>query len=335
MMLHPSPEAVWKMTDKELLSVLYSNALSVQRRTLHFYAPSFVNYRSSLFDRQNQDFPTISITAGGCALKCKHCGGRVLNTMHPATSPGKLVELCCRLKQQGAKGCLISGGCAADGSVPVADFIDALSKIKKELDMTVLVHTGIIDSYNAKSLKNAGVDTALIDVIGSDRTIKEIYNLNVSVADYERSLKSLNDAAISFVPHVIVGLQYGKLHGEFHAIEMIAKFHPAALVIIAFMPIHKTEMENVKPPKPLDIARTALIGRLTLPETPLVLGCMRPQGKHRSDTDVLAIKAGVDAIAFPTQEAIDYAEQNGFNIKTSSLCCSQIYDDINAERNSE
>jgi uncharacterized radical SAM superfamily protein len=35
---------------------------------------------------------------------------------------------------------------------------------------------------------------------------------------------------------------------------------------------------------------------------------MRPKGKHRAETDTLAIKAGVDAIAFPAEEAIEYAE---------------------------
>ena len=255
-----------------------------------------------------------------------------MNTMHPATSPRKLFEMCSRLKDKGAKGCLISGGCSADGSVPLSNFMDALLRVKKELNMTVLVHTGIIDSPRAEDLKKSRIDTALIDVIGSDKTIRDIYNLKMSVADYAQSLKSLDQAGIAFVPHVIVGLQYGKLEGELRALEMISKFRPAALVVIAFMPIHKTEMEHVNPPKPLDIARVALMARLMLPETPVVLGCMRPQGKHRIDTDILAIKAGVDAMAFPTQEAIDYALSKGFKVESSSLCCSQIYTDLNNTR---
>ena len=64
------------------------------------------------------------------------------------------------------------------------------------------------------------------------------------------------------------------------------------------------------------------------PQTPLVLGCMRPKGKHRVETDVLAIKAGVDAIAFPEEEAIKFAENQGYDISFSSFCCSQIYLDI-------
>jgi uncharacterized radical SAM superfamily protein len=55
---------------------------------------------------------------------------------------------------------------------------------------------------------------------------------------------------------------------------------------------------------------------------------MRPKGKQHINTDVLAIEAGVDAIAFPTEEAVKFAEDQGYKIVFSSFCCSQIYTDI-------
>jgi len=97
------------------------------------------------------------------------------------------------------------------------------------------------------------------------------------------------------------------------------------LVIIAFMPIRGTEMEKVEPPKPTDIAKVTTAARLMFPRTPLALGCMRPKGKHRAETDTLAIKAGVNAIAFPAEEAIKFAEKNGYEMSFSSFCCSQMY----------
>jgi uncharacterized radical SAM superfamily protein len=248
--------------------------------------------------------------------------------MYPANTPEKLFNLCSQLKRDGALGCLISGGCLPDGSVPLENFVDMIGKVKRELGLTMFVHTGIIDFNTAKRLRKAGVDAALIDVIGSDETIREIYNLNVSVKDYEGSLNALHDSGVSFVPHVIVGLHYGELKGEFHALEMISKYKPSALVIIAFMPIHGTRMASIEPPKPVDIARVITAARLEFPKTPLVLGCMRPKGKHRSKTDILAIQAGVDAIAFPTEEAIKFAESQGYKIVFSSFCCSQIYADV-------
>ena len=297
-------------------------------KRIRFYAPSFMYYKTRYYRSFPTDFPTISVTGKGCALKCKHCGGKVLNTMHAATTPEKLLELCTQLKRKGALGCLISGGCLPDGSVPLGRFIDVIEKVKRELGLTVIIHTGMIDFYTAKMLRKAGVDAALIDMIGSDETIREIYRLNVTVKAYEDSLRSLHEAGIAFVPHVIVGLHYGKLKGELHALKMISKYQPSALVIIAFMPIRGTEMESVAPPKPMDIAKVIGVARLMFSRTPLALGCMRPKGKHRIETDILAIKAGVNAIAFPTEEAIETAERLGYEISFSSVCCSQAYSDF-------
>lgn len=328
-----SPEAVWQMSDKDLLGILGSESFGSKSGRIHFYAPSFMYYKTSCYCSSPMDFPTISITAGNCALKCGHCGGKVLETMYPATTPEKLLELCKKLKLGGALGCLISGGCLQDGSVPLRDFVDAIGRIKRELGLTVVVHTGIVDFDTAKALEQSGVDAALIDVIGSDESIREICNMDVTVNDYARSLEALDKANIDFVPHVIVGLHHGRLRGELHALEMISKSEPSALVIIALMPIHGTQMQDVQPPRPLDIAKVIVAARLLLPETPLALGCMRPKGKHRNETDVLAIKAGVDAIAFPTEEAIEFAKKQGYEASFSSLCCSQIYAVVRDLRN--
>ncbi|MBC7131245.1 radical SAM protein, partial [Candidatus Bathyarchaeota archaeon] len=229
------------------------------------------------------------VTGKGCALKCKHCGGKVLETMHSAVTPEELYHLCLRLKREGARGCLISGGCLPDGSVPVDEFAEAIKRIKSELGLTVFVHVGITTLEKTKRLKETGVDAALIDIIGDDETIREIYKLDISVKAYDVSLAALNQSSVAFVPHVIAGLHYGKLKGELKALKMISKYNPSALVIIAFMPIRGTEMADVKPPEPVEIARVIAAARLIFPNKPLVLGCMRPKGIHRAETDILAL----------------------------------------------
>jgi hypothetical protein len=245
--------------------------------------------------------------------------------MYPARTPQELFELCSKLKLRGALGCLISGGCLPNGSVPLTSFIDAIERIKRDIGLMVVVHTGLIDFKTAKALRESGIDTALIDVIGSDDTIREVCKMNATFQDYARSLEALNEAKINFVPHVIVGLHHGRLSGELHALKMISQHRPSALVIIAFMPIRGTRMQDVEPPKPIDIARVSLAARLMFTRTPIVLGCMRPKGNHRKQTDLLAMRAGVDAIAFPAEEAIDFATNNGYTVSFSSLCCSQVY----------
>jgi uncharacterized radical SAM superfamily protein len=325
-----SPETIWQMTDEQLLELLNNGTWLSKNRKIRFYAPSFMNYKTVHYCSSAKDFPTISVTGSRCSLKCKHCGGTVLNTMYPATTPEELFRLCSEIKQKGALGCLISGGCLPDGSVPLGRFIEAIGKIKRELGLKIFVHTGKIDAQTAQNLQEAGVDSALIDVIGSDETIRDIYKLDVTVRDYAASLNALNAAGIAFVPHVIVGLHYGQLKGEFNALKMVSKYKPSALVIIAFMPIHGTEMENTKPPTPVDIAKVIVTARAMFPQTPLVLGCMRPKSKHRSETDILAVKSGVDAIAYPTEEAVRFAKDQGKQFSFSPICCSQIYMDISS-----
>jgi uncharacterized radical SAM superfamily protein len=319
-------ETVWRMPKKELVSLIEGSCFPNRTGKIRFYAPSFVYYKSKYFRSSPNAFPSISITGSSCSLKCKHCNGKVLDTMVPALTPEELFDVCAKLKNDGAVGCLISGGCLPDGSVPIGKFVDAIAQIKKKLGLTVITHTGVIDFSTAKRLKAAGVDAALIDVIGSDETIREVYRLDVSVEDYDRSLRAFHQVGIPFVPHVLVGLHYGELKGELEALKTISGYSPSAVIIIAFMPIRGTPMEKVIPPEPEDIARILVSARLLMPETPLVLGCMRPKGKHRISTDLLAVRAGVDAIAFPVKEAIRLAESMNLETSFSPLCCSQIFE---------
>jgi uncharacterized radical SAM superfamily protein len=297
-------------------------------KRIRFYAPSFVYYKTESYCSLPTAFPSISVTGSSCALKCKHCEGKVLTTMYPATTPQRLYTLCKELKNRGAIGVLISGGCLQDGSVPLDRFIGVMAKVKKELSLIIAVHTGVISKESSQELKNAGVDAALIDIIGSDETIREIYHLDTEVGDYDQSLANLSNAGVPFVPHVLVGLHYGRLKGELQALKMIMKHNPSAVIVISFMPILGTKMERIQPPTSMDIGRVVLAARVMMPKTPLVLGCMRPKGKQRNETDTLAVKAGVNAIAFPAEAAISLAKQMGYHATFSSLCCSQIYADI-------
>ena len=320
-----TPNEIWNLDEKSLQNLLEKGVFKPKSREIRFYSPSFTYYKTKYYSSSPNAFPTISVTGTSCALNCKHCGGKVLQTMHPALSSQELFDLCFKLKQNGAEGCLVSGGCLPDGTVPLDGFVAAIGRVKRELGLTVFVHTGIVSRENALSLKKAGVDAELIDVIGSAETIKKVFNLNGTPQDYACSLAVLDEVGLNFVPHVIVGLNDGKLDGELASLQMVRKVKPSALVIIAFMPIRGTAMEKTKPPSSMDIAKVAGIARLMFPQTPLILGCMRPKGATRSKTDVLAFKAGVDAVAFPSEEAVKYAQSQGYKTSFSSYCCAQLY----------
>ncbi|MCL2135253.1 MAG: radical SAM protein [Candidatus Bathyarchaeota archaeon] len=323
-----SAKYIWRLDSQEFVNLLDSGVFMQQGSGIRFYAPSFAYYKSGFFCSSPNVFPTISVTGSGCALNCKHCGGKVLSGMRSVFTSDDLFSVCSELKRYGAVGCLISGGCLSDGSVPLKPFVAAITRVKRELGLTVFVHTGILDLETAVLLKQSAVDAVLIDVIGSQEIIDKVYRLNVTVRDYAKSLGVLQKVGLPFVPHVIVGLNEGKLGGEYRALQMISKTNPSAVVIIAFMPLRGTEMAYVKPPQPYDIVRVVALARVMFPKIPLVLGCMRPKGKSRIVIDVLALKAGVNAIVFPSQQAVDFAKMQGWSVSFSSCCCAKIFTDF-------
>ena len=328
-MPQPSVEFLWRLNQQELANLLESKVFMQKNPKIHFYTPSFNYYKNSLLCVSSKTFPTISVTGTSCALNCRHCGGKMLTTMQPAITPNDLFDRCSNFKRLGAVGCLISGGCLTDGSVPLKPFITAIAQVKKELDLTVFVHTGIVDLETAILLKQSAVDAVLIDIVGSQEIIHRVYGLSATVDDYAKSLEVLQQTGLSFVPHVTVGLNEGQLDGEFAALQMISKVKPSAVVIIAFMPLRETEMAYINPPQPHDVARVIASARVMFPKTPIVLGCMRPKGKMCIAMDILALKSGVDAIAFPSQQAINFVKTQNWDISFSSYCCAKIFTDFN------
>ncbi len=295
-------------------------------KRIRFYAPTFAPHSSADAAFPSSIFPSVSVTGKHCALNCLHCESRLLNTMIPVSSPEDLVSLAHSLKEKGSLGFLLSGGCLPDGSVPIDRFLGSIERVKRELQLTVFVHTGLIDFETAKQMRHSGVDGALIDVIGSDETIKEVYNLKgVTTQDYERSLDALHRSGIPTIPHILVGLHHGKIIGEYQALDMVSNHSPSALVIIVLRPIRGTSMAAVSPPPPREIGKFMVVARLVLKQTPMVLGCVRPLGRHKAKTDRLAILAGINGVAFPSMEALNTAKTLGLETSFSRYCCARIF----------
>lgn len=311
------------------LTPLFDEAYKKSRRTfsneIHFSMPGMVHFDTPFYKAIDPlRFPALSITEEKCNLGCEHCKARLLETMIPISTPQHLFDVCTNIKREGGKGCLISGGSLNDGSVPLLKFVPCMKRVKKELDLSIVVHTGIVYPKLAEALGKADIDAAMIDIIGSNETLQEVYHLDLTVDVFDSSLSLLEKNRIPVVPHIVVGIHYGQLKGEEAAIRIVAKYQPLAVIIVALNPLEKTPMEAVKPPTPMDIARVTLATRLALDHTPVLLGCARPLGDHKAQTDILAIKAGVNGIAYPSEVGYQYALKRGLKIVFSEECCSLI-----------
>lgn len=267
-------------------------------------------------------FPAISITGSWCALRCKHCGGRYLEGMIPLLSPSKFRAFCVELEQRGGVGLLVSGGCNQQGHVPLERFYGALRWVKKNTDLIINVHTGLVDGKRAEEIASTGIDIASVDMVGNEEIIRRIYGLKATVEDYWGTLNSLMESSIPLiVPHLCVGLNYGRISGEMETLKFLLSAKPEEIVFIIFTPTRGTPMESVQPPSPIEVVRVIALTRLLLPEINLSLGCMRPRIERR-DLETLALKAGVDKMVLPSKRTMAWAEIHHLEALSLDGCCS-------------
>ena len=171
---------------KELQSEAFQIRKSHFGNELTFSIPGTVSYHDKNFSFQKNRFAAISITGSHCDLRCAHCKGKLLESMIPAEDPQTFLRTADRLRLDGAHGILVSGGADQNGEVPLKKFIPSIREIKEKApQFKVIVHTGLIQRETAKKLREAAVDQILIDVIGDDDTIHEVYHLNKRVEEYE------------------------------------------------------------------------------------------------------------------------------------------------------
>lgn len=311
--------------------------MGVRRRgfadEIHFFTPSLKHYESDeVATPREARFVPVSVTGRSCGLMCDHCRARILDSMHPVATPAAFLELGGRLARRGVEGILVTGGSDRAGVVPLRPYADAMRALKHEHGLTVIVHTGLLGREDAEALARAGVDAAMIDVIGSDETIREVYHLEARVSDFEASLRTLCDAGVPTAPHVVVGIHYGEIIGERRALELIAGLAIASLVIVVLSPLPGTPMEGVRPLGGGQLAGLFAEARIAFPETPVLLGCARPEGKEKRGIDEGALEAGFNGIAFPADGIVAAAERLGLHPVFSTDCCALIFRDLTPVR---
>lgn len=284
-------------------------------RRITFYLPGMFNY----YGRTGK-YPALSITGGACELLCDHCRATTLQPMIPAMTSGSLIEKALSLAKKGAHGILISGGCDREGRLPWSHFIPAIREIKDKTDLLVSVHCGLLDPGTARALKEAGIDQALIDVIGDDETYGRIYHVDFGISRILHTLGYLEKAGIPVIPHVVCGLYYGRMKSERQALRSISRFAVDMVVIVSLMTIPGTPFWGMETPGPEEVADTIAEARLMMPDTTISLGCARRRGDSRME--ILAIDAGVNRMALPSEEALAHAADYGLDLRFQRTCCS-------------
>ena len=291
---------------------------------IRFSTPTFKEYASSEIKGCGKNsFPAFSVTAGACALDCDHCQGKILEPMIPATTPQMLEQRVRDLVlMQDLQGFLLSGGSNRRNEIKYERYFPVLERLKRDFPhLKIAVHSALLDERRAKLMESAGVDTAMMDVIGAQETISQVYHLDRTVADFEATLAALCSTSMEVVPHIVVGLHYGRILGEAAALEICARHPIHSLVLVVVMPFYARPGTFVTPAT-ADVGRIFLDARRRLGSKQVLLGCARPPGLHKRATDAYAVMAGLDGIAFPAEGAVAVSRAIGRPYEQQHACCS-------------
>ncbi len=270
-------------------------------------------------------FPTFSMSGNACALHCKHCNHTFLEDMQALPTPESLLDFVHKQNEDDLVGFLLSGGCDHQGRMLyLRRFLPIINKIKQQTDLIVKLHTGFVDASLAEEIVAAGVDIASVEVVGSNETIQSIFDFQATCMDFQNSLEHLERAGMPYiVPHICIGLDRGKLKGEFQALSMIKEScTPSSLVMIVLWPTKGTALAQCPPPSIEDMQRVIRKAAEMFPHKDVSLGCMRPRGRIREAVERAAVDSGVNRMELPSKKTLQHVTQKGMHIKRIGACCA-------------
>ena len=293
---------------------------------MEFYAPGLKRWQTPEWtpERANR-FLALSVTGTACALQCDHCKTKVLQGMPTVSRDAGLFELARRLRGQGTEGILVSGGSDKSGEVPLDLHFADMKRVRDELGLKVIVHSGVVTPELAAGLAEAEVDGVMLDVIGADETIEQVYHLDLAASDFERSLELLAERGMRIIPHIVLGLHYGRFLGEHDALEMIRRYPVSTLILVVLTPLVGTPMAHLEPPPVGEVVDFFAHARSAMPGIPVNLGCGRPMGEMKVALDRAAVDHGLNGIAYPADGIIEYARASGLTPEYYEYCCSMTW----------
>jgi uncharacterized radical SAM superfamily protein len=302
--------------DKTLFDTAWKITRCNHGNTITFYLPGMIRYGSL-----RGLYPALSITGDQCVLQCEHCKGKLLEPMMKVSHPDDLVKRSLHLAENGAIGLLLTGGSDHKGRLPWHRFAHSIRKICSESNLIMSAHVGFPDLETCCTLKDAGVKQALIDIMGDEKTATNVYHLS-GFRQVSDALDAIKQSGLELIPHIVAGLNYGKIGPEYNALELISRYRPNALIFVVLTPLKGTPMANVDPPSSLDMGRLMARARILMPEIPIALGCERPRNMEGALMEMIALRTGATRIAIWSDEILEDARNLGLIPRFQFTCCS-------------
>lgn len=292
-------------------------------KTITFAAPWIKRYETDDFQPSGQPrFVAVSLNGSSCALHCDHCCTRMLKALYQVTSPDQFTVTAERLAEKGCRGMLLTGGCNADGTIPLIPYVQAAREAKARFGFEYAVHTKLVTERFAEAATAVGADLLMTDIVGDDESLQNVYHLKGCTVDNVRSsLDRAQARGLTLAPHIMIGIARGQIVGEYKALEMLVGRPMATLALVVLTPLRATPMEGVN----VDLEGVKQVlskAREMFPATRLTLGCAKLGGKAQRELEEHALALNFDAIAYPSDGMVDLARSKGFDVRLSENCCA-------------
>ena len=291
-----------------------------QSARIGFAVSGIKHYENEYYRNRPCSFAALSVTGRRCERCCPHCGGLLLHDMLDAGTTEAF--RCCvdKAAEAGCAGLLVSGGSDESGEVPVLLFAGEVAYAKNK-GLKAVVHTGLTSRETAMALREAGADQILPDVIGSESTIRDVYGLKKRPEDYYASLLACKEAGIPSAPHIVIGLDYGRIDGEYRAVDLARAAGAEKLILVVLTPRRGTAMQGLPPPPLSETLQVMAYAADAFGGDRIALGCARPP-VYSAALEKAAVDLGFRAIAYPRAETIRYASGLGLEPIFIEECCS-------------
>jgi hypothetical protein len=240
--------------------------------------------------------------------------------MIATTTDELLYDSAKKLAESGGTGFLLSGGSESTGKLPIYRFAKTIKKIKQDYNLMINLHTGLLETEDITILKDMNIDNVSFDMVGADETIKNVFGMDRTVSDYTKTLNLLDLSGIDYTPHIVIGLDWGRIKGEYKAIDVLKAMNNfKKLIFIVLIPTKNTAMALIPPPKIEDIDKVFKYSKDNI-DKEHVLGCMRP--RYMVEIENAAIDNDFNGIVIPSKKTENYALSLGYQIVRHNYCCS-------------
>jgi hypothetical protein len=194
-----------------------------------------------------------------------------------------------------------------------------MKRLKPELGLLVNVHPGLCEDGFVSRLADSKPDAVSVDLIGADAVVREVFGLDLGADAYWHNYERLKNAGLTVVPHITIGLSGGGDSGEEGALGRLSARPPRRLVMNVLVPTGATRYSDAR----VDRARALKVVAKALdilPETEIIIGCMRPRGWGEFESEVA--KMGVSGMVNPSRTAIDSWRALGKTVEVRTTCCA-------------